>query len=75
MDFMKNKLGLISGIALMIFGIFMISLGLREMDDKMGRVFFLIYGGISMILGLYMLFNLEKEDSIEQIKNKSEVKK
>jgi ABC-type antimicrobial peptide transport system permease subunit len=67
---MKNKVGFVSGIALTIFGIWILSLTFTDLQDKGLLIFTLIFGGLSVILGIYMLFNFDKEDTIEQIKSK-----
>jgi len=68
---MNNKLGIFGGLLLVAFGIFWFWLLLSELLKKgfnIGTVIFLGYGIISLILGIYILFNLKKEDNIEQIK-------
>lgn len=67
---MKNKVGFVSGIALIILGACILSLAFAELQDKALLIFALIFGGLPVILGIYMLFNLDKEDTIEQIKSK-----
>jgi ABC-type antimicrobial peptide transport system permease subunit len=68
---MKNKVGFVSGIALTIFGIWILSLTFTDLQDKGLLIFTLIFGGLSVILGIYILFNFAKEDTIEQIKSKA----
>lgn len=67
---MKNKVGFVAGIALIFFGVWILSLALGDLQDKGLLIFTLISGGTCVILGIYMLFNLDKEDAIEQIKSK-----
>ena len=67
---MKNKTGFISAIALIAFGIGILSLGLSDLQDKGALIFTLAFGGICAILGIYMMINLGKEDTIEQIKKR-----
>ncbi|MCD4704031.1 MAG: hypothetical protein K8R64_07045 [Methanosarcinaceae archaeon] len=70
MNTIKNRSALISGIALIAFGMWVIFLDIDDLNDKSVFVFALIFGGICGILGIYMLLNPEKEDSIEQIKTR-----
>jgi cadmium resistance protein CadD (predicted permease) len=63
----KNISGLISGIALIALGIFLIGVGFN-IDDRGGIIAVGIYGLIALGIGIFMLFNLEKEDKVEQIK-------
>lgn len=70
MSITKNKIGLISGIGLTAFGMWLISIGLKVTEDIWGLVIILIYGGIVTCLGIYMLSHLNKEDQIEQIKRR-----
>jgi len=63
----KNLIGLVSGIGLLVLGVWLLYLCLGA-EDNSGRIVLCIYGSISLILGVYMFFNLNKEDKIEQIR-------
>ena len=68
---MKNKLGIFGAGFLMALGIFwfwLVFFELPKEDTKIGIGVLVIYGLISIVLGVYILFNLKKEDTIEQIK-------
>ena len=59
---MKNLSGLLSGIGLLLLGLLFIYLGIVEDQELIGRLFLLLYGAIAFGVGLYMVFNLNKED-------------
>ena len=65
----------ISIIILFAFGIGMILIGVLNQGDMVGVIITIVFGLISIGLGLYMIFNANKEDSIEQIKKTKTNKK
>jgi hypothetical protein len=64
-----NIIGLISGIALVIIGIVLYTIGFFQ-SSRVGLIVLLIYGSIALIVGILILLNLNKEDKIEQIKRR-----
>jgi len=61
-----NILGLVSGITLVLIGIFLIMIPFFVTN----KVTFItwIYGIPLLIIGILILFNIEKEDKIEEVK-------
>ena len=71
---MENKLGIFGGFLLIAFGIFMLKIACDIFfteGSSIGVFFLSLYGAIPIALGLYLLFNLNKEDEIEQVKTKT----
>ena len=66
--FMENVLGFISGFGLTALGIFLLIASIRGISVSEGLIPTLIFGVVSLCVGVYMLFNLNKEDEIEQVK-------
>lgn len=66
----KNTAGLIAGIILTIAGILGAGFTLVGFSEEWGLIIPLIYSLIALGLGIYLLFNYNKEDSIEQIKTR-----
>lgn len=70
---MKNKLGVFGAILLIIFGILMLNIS-RDVFSGGGFnfefVILFFYGTVPLGLAIYIIFNLDKEDKIEQIKSK-----
>ena len=63
-----NISAFITGIVLIVFGIFLISIEVLNIGDKGILSFFDLYGLIALGIGFYMIFNMNKEDKIEKIK-------
>ena len=63
-----NISAFITGIVLIVFGIFLISIEVLNIGDKGVLSFFALYGLIALGIGFYMIFNMNKEDKIEKIK-------
>ena len=60
--------GAISGIVLVILGVFLIVLSVVSVEEKVGMIVLSIYGIIALGVGVYMLLNSKKEDLVELIK-------
>tara|TARA_Y100000310_G_scaffold317241_1_gene369902 strand:+ start:13548 stop:13760 length:213 start_codon:yes stop_codon:yes gene_type:complete len=64
-----NNGGIVSGIFMCILGCVMLYFGMVNYAEK-GALYALSgYGGILLLLGLYILFHLRSEDKIEEVKN------
>ena len=62
--------GVVSGVALVILGVFLAGLAFFTVEGKVGTIVLGIYGLIALSVGIYMLVNSDKEDLIELIKMK-----
>jgi len=63
-----NISSVISIIILFAFGIFMLVVGVVSSDELVGSIIAIVFGLISIGLGVYMIFNFDKEDRVERIK-------
>jgi len=65
---MRNVVGLISGAFLVVLGVILLSTGIFNFKSLGGFIMLMIYGILALGIGIYILFNLDKEDKIEQVK-------
>lgn len=69
---MKNKLGIFGAIVLIVFGMGILKIAGSNFSEEgfnFGILILFLYGIIPLGLAFYTLFNLDKEDKIEQIKD------
>lgn len=63
-----NWSGFIVGIILTLGGLVLMGVSIFSINEVGGKWVMSIYGIILLVIGVYMLYNHEKEDKIELIK-------
>jgi len=70
-----NVSGVISGIVIGFFGVYLLIVGLMTSNEVGEVVIALLFGLVFVGVGIYMLFHLRQEDAIEKVHEKARYKK